>query len=428
MRIEPLPDSGAVVRLPWAANPTVVEFGVERVQGISALHWDQPDALGLSAELVERLQIPAGLRLQARCDGRRLRLGPAVGIIGGRRPEELAPRLPFLANHLLTVRDGLFVATDLASLSAAAGGGPVKGQWRLGEGGWAEGEFPLPKVLFRRYGAAPAAALLTALQARGALVMNERIFHKEEAARWLAADPELRPHLPETVRLAGVSSVLAMLERHPSLFVKPVWGSLAGGILRVRRWSVETAAGDLISCADAETLAAALTPLLPRTAGLVQQGLELAGVGGRMIDFRVIVQKNGHGEWQTSGMVARAGEERLFVSNMATGGFPFAVADALALLFGPAPEQVFRRKLELARLGIAAAKALEAGSGLLLGDLGLDMAYDHAGHLWLIEANNRDPDHNIGWEAGDWSLFYRFRQLPLRCACALAGFPQEDAT
>jgi hypothetical protein len=302
----------------------------------------------------------------------------------------------------------------------------VRGYRWLPEGRWTEGEFPLPNVLFRRYGTAPDATLLAALHARGAAVMNERIFHKEEAARWLDTDPALRPHLPETVRLAGAPSVLAMLERHAHVFVKPVWGSLAGGILRVGRWSVEPAAGGRIDCADADALAAALEPLLPRTAGLVQQGLELTGAGGRMIDFRVIVQKNGRAEWQVSGMVARAGEERLFVSNMATGGFPFAVEDALALLFGPDPELIFRRTRELARLGVAAAQALEAGSGLLLGDLGLDMAYDHDGHLWLVEANNRDPDHNIGWEAGDWSLFYRFRELPLRCACALAGFGQED--
>lgn len=409
--------------LPAGEAPLTVEVGAVQVE-VSPGQGGRPGVISLPAALAEL--IPPGLTCRVRFRGRRLRLGPVVGIIGGRRPADLTEsRLEALANHLLVRgrRGGLFVATDRESIDPA--GRTVAGyHWSAG-GRWEAGRYPLPSVLLRRYGA-EVDRLLPALRGAGVQVFNERIFHKGEADRWMAGDPAVRPHLPETAPLAGPESVAEMLRRHPAVFVKPAWGSLAGGIVRVRRaedggYFCEPSRGEPVLCPASADMA----PLLPR-GGLVQQGLDLAAVGGRMIDFRVVVQKDGRGDWQVAGIVGRCGEEGLFVSNMATGGFPLSVANGLALLFGRSPGAIFRRRQELAQVAVAAARALER-SGLLLGDLGLDLAYDREDRLWIIEANNRDPDHNIAWEAGDWPLFYRFRTLPLEYACHLAGFGEGDA-
>lgn len=444
LRIEELPGETAAIALPAGAGGdgcggrVTVEFGAGQAAARLLPAASAPaGCVGLSPDLIRRLRIPAAgrYRLRAVAPGR-VRIGPVIGILAAATPAELAPRLGALANHLLAEagNGGLFLAFDRTALDPGAG---VVAGYRYAGGEpprWEPGLFPLPPVIFRRYGVGPGDQRRR-LQALGVQVFNERTFSKWECWRWLSRARPLRPHLPETARLQGPESVLQMLGRFPAVFIKPAWGSLGARILRVRRegagFLVEggpvaggpEGAGP-IRCPDAASLAAALAGRLPRP-GIVQQGLDLAAAAGRLVDFRVVLQKDGRGRWSVPAVVGRCGPAGRIVSNMAAGGFPLPAASALGLLFGHDPITVFRRRQELAELALAAGAALDR-SGLLLGDLGLDLAYDRGGHPWIIEVNNRDPDHNIAWEAGDWPLFFRLRTQPLAYACFLAGFGEVD--
>jgi len=425
--LQPLAGQKGTVSLPpeWQgpAREVTVAFGVRKVSARVAT-----GDFGLSADLSEELGVPTGLDCRLRSETAALRLGPSVGILGADTVGQLTPdRLRALSNHLLTMggKGGLFLALARDGIDPEEG--LVSGYRFVSSPreSWVSGRFPLPQVIFRRYGAR-LGGLYEPLRNLGVHVFNERLFHKGEAWDWMAADPRLRPHLPETVPVKDAGSVESMLQRYPAVYIKPVWGSLASGVLRVRRlddgrgFELAAAGREPVACPDLLEMRSRLTPLLPRP-GIVQQGLTLAEAGDRLVDFRVILQKDGSGSWTVPGIVGRCGTERLHVSNMATGGFPTAVDDVLGLLFGSHPHVLFRRKEELARLALAVGEAVDR-SGLLIGDLGLDLAYDLNGHPWIIEANNRDPDHNIAWEAANWPKFYRIRTLPLEFACHLAGF------
>lgn len=413
------------------AGPLTLEFGVGRaVARLLPAGDHRPGRLAVTGDLIRLLRIPPGCPFRVRTGRRRLRLGPVVGILAGAGAAQLTPdRLRAVGNHLLAQRrqGGLFYAFARDGIDLEQG--RVAGHWLVPGAAvhWEPAELPLPQVVFRRFGIALEDAA-TPLQLAGVQVFNERVFHKWEAHQWLCADPQVRAHLPETTALTGAGSVLAMLERHPVVFVKPFWGSPGARILRVRctggGFRVEEPGGADRPAATAAELEAALLGRLP-SPGVVQQGLDLYRSGSRLVDFRVVVQKDGGGDWAVSGIVARCGSAEQFLSNMATGGFPLPVADGLALVFGREPAVLFRRQLELGALGVAVGRALDR-SGLLLGDLGVDIAYDGQDHPWVIEANNRDPDHNIAWEAGLWPMFYRFRTAPVDYACHLAGFADTD--
>ncbi len=402
-------------------------------------------AIGLSPDVRSGLHLPLDWQCLARAGVREDRgaaaeagakagtgawvyLGPVVGALVSAAKDDLTPgRLNPISNHFLSTmeRGGLFVAfsRDSVDLEKRC----IRGFRLLPGGGndWESGVYPLPSAIFRRYGVGFPARLRRSLRSIGVKTSNERVFHKVEAHHWMAAEAGLLPHLPETRELTGgLPVVLQMLERLGAVYVKPAWGSLGRGVLRVTKvnggFSVEAGGEPRREFAATDALESYLGPRLPRF-GLVQQALPLASVGGRLVDFRVILQKDGTGHWTVPGIVGRCGSPKLHVSNMAAGGFPVRVEDALALLFGSNPITVFRRKEELVTLSVMVGKALERG-GLILGDLGLDLAYDTAGHPWVIEANNRDPDHNIAWEVGDWPLFYRARSLPAEYTVYLAGF------
>lgn len=430
-RIEVLPKRSATVILPddlqghvGLSGEISLAFGAG--QAAARLTAGGGPSLLISGDLVRRLRLPTGLTYRIRAGLSTIRIGPVIGILAGQTPDELtADRLRAVASHLLDQprRGGLFFSFALESADAAQG--LVEGHCIRPEGKrvWEPGIFPLPQVIFCRYGLRLGAAL-GSLKAKGVKVFNERLFHKGEAWKWMAADRRLLPHLPETAPQAGVPSVLALLSRHLSVYVKPVWGSLAKGVLRVTRsgsgFSLALRDEDRVICSGEADLAKALAPRLPRP-GIIQQGLNLASAGGRLVDFRVVLQKDGAGRWKVPGIVGRCGTAGLHVSNMAAGGFPVPLETGLALLFGDHPAALFLRKQELTELAVAVGEAVDK-SGLLIGDLGLDIAYDHRGHPWVIEANNRDPDHSIGWEAGDWPLYYRYRTMPIDYACFLSGY------
>lgn len=382
-------------------------------------------AIILPEALLRKLCVATDLSYRVRVERGRIRLGPVIGILAASSREGMraTERVRALSNHLVVEpeRGGLFFLFDAESVDLERG--VVQGVRCLPDEVWEEGEFPIPQVIFRRYGA-KLGSKADRLKRMGVRIFNERTFHKGDAARWLDRDERLQPHLPETVSLKSVKSVLAMLARHEAVYIKPVWGSQAAGILRVRRepegFELAPAGQDATYHATEQDLAAALKPLLPK-AGIVQQGITLAKVGGRMMDFRVVMQRDGRGDWGVRGIVARCGVSDRPVTNISAGGFPLHVDEALSLLFGRLPTEVFRRRQDMVRLALGIGEALDE-TGLLLGDLGVDVAYDNRGHLWLIEVNNRDPNHTIGLDVDDWPGFLMYRSMPLAFACFLAGF------
>jgi len=381
--------------------------------------------IGLSASVRQELGMPNGISLQIEAGPQGVYLGPVVGLIGGREPEDLTEaRLGALKNHMLAYEEhgGLFVCTTPGSIDADRQRVSGYVYSPSGTGTWIKETCPLPRVFFRRYGV-NVNPLRPQFRKAGVRVVNERIFDKSEAALWMAADEKVAVHLPETLPFKGLPALLDMLDRHGSVFVKPVWGSLARSIVRLEKVSdqikAQTPSDEVQIVAPSD-----LADHLPKGSSIIQQALDLVRVGDRLIDFRVITQRDGRGKWIVSGVYGRCGESGLIVSNMSTGGFPLSATDGLSLLFGDSPQVIFRRLQELVRLGLSVGRSLEY-SGLLLGDLGIDVAYDKRGFPWIIEANNRDPDHNIAWEANDWSTFYSVRTRPVRFCIWLDGFVGE---
>lgn len=433
--IEPVPERCGIVSLPPEAAgeagrvaELTLEFGCRH----EAVQWTgeaPPGRIGVSTDVLEHLHIPTDCPYRLKVSRRRVCIGPVVGILAARTRDQMTPdRLSGVANHLLNYDHlgGLFVAFARETLDFA--GATVEGYRYCGSDRWEPGLFTIPRAIFRRFGV-PLGERLAPLQRLGVQVVNERIFDKWEAARWLLADARVRSHVPETVLVAGPESVLTLLERHPCVFVKPIFGSQGKRILRARRcgagYTLDIAGEGQVMCADRAELAGALRPRLPDYA-IAQQGLTLVSAGGRLVDFRIMLLKDGTGRWTVPGIVSRCGASGHFVSNMATGGFPLPVERSLPLLFGPGSVLTFRRKLELTRLALAVGEALDR-SGLLLGDIGLDVAYDLDDHPWVIEVNNRYPDHSIAWESGQWAMFYRTRALPMEFAAYLAGFGRGGA-
>ncbi|MGE5561536.1 MAG: YheC/YheD family protein [Chloroflexota bacterium] len=247
--------------------------------------------------------------------------------------------------------------------------------------------------------------------------------------RWLAADPELRRHVPETLRYDGARSLRTLFARHPALILKPVWGSLGLGLIRVRRtasgyqWETGTSVRPH-NCKRLASLVACLRPHIGNRSYLVQQALELATYQGRRFDVRVTVQRAGDGEWRVSGMVAKVGGHNRIATNVARGGRAVNLMRVLNASFGPL--QAAQCASGLSSLGLRIAPVLarhEPGAA----DYGFDLCLTKDGHPWFLEANHRDLRYAFR-DAGDHDLWANTYRHPMEYAACLlaAGRPEAD--
>jgi len=298
---------------------------------------------------------------------------------------------------------------DLAS-------GRVQAHRYLGvRGGWRTEESALPRVVWNRYFRRDEGSLLRELQRRGASLINEGVLNKWEAHRCLQADAGLEGHLPETELLTRAEQVTGMLSRHPVVFLKPVSGSVGRGIIRAELQDDGLIRLQYVSTETGGVRRAYATPyLLDRwltgrgRAGrfIVQEGLDLRSFQGRPADVRVLVQKDGRGRWQVTGMGARVAAPGRFTSNLHTGGEGLPV------------EMLDTRTEELASLAIQTARRLEKAEGPM-GEFGLDFGIDTGGKIWYIEQNGQ-PGRTILKHLGRWDLWNLAHLRPVQYARYLA--------
>ena len=270
-------------------------------------------------------------------------------------------------------------------------------------GGWVRRAYPLPQAVFNRY---PAAAYnrfvlntIRRLKDSGVPFVNSSFMDKYRLHVMLMRWPALRPHLPQTRLCRGSAApALELLHSHASIYMKPVDGSLGTGVVRVRRLGGGRyqVAGRMKGRRFSRLVPARLlAPTLRRIAAsrryMVQQGLALDFLRGRTADIRALIQRDGQGVWQLTGMALRVGASGSVTSNLHGGGHAVAVERALAPHFGAARTRQIMADVKRV-LGLFVA-AMEHSLGPM-GELGMDLGVDAHGHVWYIESNPK-PGRSI---------------------------------
>lgn len=215
--------------------------------------------------------------------------------------------------------------------------------------------------------------------------------------------------LPETVLYTGTRRLSIMLaEREYGVFLKPKAGSHGKRTLHAILQSTSSGGGIRVRGRDG-----ANTPFQyhfkSQTEGLnwihefigsrryiIQPFLHLTTNKGQPFDVRVLMQKNGRGQWTLTGMAVRLGKCGSLTSNLHGGGTAVAPLPFLLSEYGPDGKHIMRElEIEAAYL----PPLLEAACGRL-GELGLDFGIDSSGRIHLLEANSK-PGRTVFRLTGD---------------------------
>lgn len=256
------------------------------------------------------------------------------------------------------------------------------------------------------------------------LFLNRPLRNKWTIHQALHAVRRFRPHLPECELVHSTSDIHRMLQRHDTVFLKPINGTGGRGILRVSR-STSISGVYNISGRDASRriisprrmyapmLGSYLSRFTMKGTYLVQEGIDLELPSGRVHDYRMLVQKNGSGEWEVTGCVGRVGPPRSVTSNLHGGGKAMPMSELLDRWIPDRDKQEEVRE-EAYRLGVDVCRFLEDKYAALC-ELALDLAIDKSGQVLLLEVNPK-PSREVFSQIGDREAYRQALIRPLEYA------------
>ncbi|ETT55428.1 YheC/YheD family protein [Paenibacillus sp. FSL P4-0338] len=420
-------------RLKIPAHGTIqLNFGSFR-QEVTVIPVPKSDSLRVSEALGRRLGLRQRLTLNASysAGSRILRLGPMIGVLVSRdhpeQPERVFGQITMFCRELTHACHAqgayvyFFTPEALESRTTTIQG------WVYDEG-WRKLSLPVADVInnrltTRKVENKPSVQhFLADVKSRyGTHFFNEKFLDKTEVFEALAQDPALQRYLPESHALNGFAILKRMCSSYPSVFLKPVRGSLGKGILRISkeegggyRLLSTTAMGTRKqSYTSLANLFGSIAPKMKTTRFQIQQGLSLMELGRRPVDFRALVQKNGTGKWSVTSIVARTAGSNHFVSNLARGGTLSTVKEAVGKSSLPAGVKE-STQVQLPRAALAIARGVETYIPAHFGELGIDLALDQSGRIWLLEVNSK-PSKNDNTPLNDQKIRPSVKQMILYC-------------
>jgi glutathione synthase/RimK-type ligase-like ATP-grasp enzyme len=231
----------------------------------------------------------------------------------------------------------------------------------------------------------------------------------------------LIPYLIPTQLFRSAATALQMVKKYRAAMIKPVHGMGGKGIIRL---SLEKEGYRLeednkpVRFFFHNEMTDTLEELQKGNRYIVQKWIDIRDQDGCVYDIRVLMQKSAHAQWNLTGMGVRQGAKEKITSNLKGGGHAFEVYPFLEKQFGE--ELAEALTAELQNISHHVPLCLERSSQKNLIELGLDLAIDRKGHIWIVEVNNK-PDKTIFQKISNTEAAQNSIRIPIQYAMNIAG-------
>lgn len=297
-----------------------------------------------------------------------------------------------------------------------------------GKGKWSRKWRPFPDMIYDRCRIQRSQRFQQLLTFRSRYnhltFLNRPLRNKWTIHQTFSLKSRFRQHMPATVLYQSSADLQRMLKFSPVVYVKPINGTGGRGILRIERVKDSRSTFDIQGRRQNRQIITPRKVSLTRLESivrqwciggkfLVQQGIPLRLPAGRFHDYRMLVQKNGQGVWELTGMAGRVGAARSVTSNLHGGGHAVRAEKLLKEWLG-GEEKAAKAMKTAEKLGLDAAAFLEESFGTLC-ELALDLAIDREGRIYVLEVNPK-PAREVFARSGDSSTYRKALLRPLEYA------------
>ncbi|HZH58857.1 MAG TPA: YheC/YheD family protein [Metabacillus sp.] len=207
----------------------------------------------------------------------------------------------------------------------------------------------------------------------------------------LEQEEHLTEYLPTTLK-GSIKNLNDALQHMESFFIKPCYSSIGKGIMYVEKekndnwylYEKHTAKKSWERSLFHSLEIKKVKSLFKHRSFIIQERIPLATFQNRPFDLRVIVQKDGTGDWSISGIVAKLAPEGHLITNVGRGGEIGELQD----YYNNYDNSISDITENINTLAIDIAKALEK-KWPHISDLGLDIGITKKGTPYFIECNLR---------------------------------------
>lgn len=262
---------------------------------------------------------------------------------------------------------------------------------------WYEAILPFPHVVYNRIPTRKAErqpevrrTLNRIHEMPNVTLFNRRYFNKQQLFSLLEFHPEVHPFLPETKKLDTFARFRSFCTEHKFVYLKPVRGKAGEGIMRLAykndRWLLQRLKEQKAVTRRFTNLHDVWKHIKFHTKQqkyIMQQGIRRALYHGKPFDVRVLVQKNGEGEWGVTGVGIRRSGSQNITTHVPRGGSIHTLSSVLQALFKTDSEQMENTIHDTA---LAIARSLNA-EWTDLAEMSMDLGLTTTGKLWFFEAN-----------------------------------------
>jgi glutathione synthase/RimK-type ligase-like ATP-grasp enzyme len=364
-----------------------------------------------------------------------IHLGPVVGIMANSGSDNNRP----FGGQSLFISQLISIGTEMGQFCFAFSTNSVNFNKKIiygytfENGVWKRGLFPIPDVVYPREAgnSKPKLLIRRKMQSLGCKFINPPLIGKWESHKMLSQHPTLRSYIPDTCLVKNFIPVDRMLNKYGAVYLKPITGSMGRNIIRVLRkkrtnmyyYQYQASYQPRIGTSKGiKGLRQSLRRFMGKRGYIVQRRINLLKVDGKIVDVRIIVQKDQTGLWSITGQACRIGKRGSITSNISSGGSASKVETVVAQKFND-PMKRERILTELKDLALNSAHVLETNT-ISMGELGIDIGIDQDGKLWFIEANLR-PSRKVFTLINEPAKRIKSLENVLLYACYLAGFSQE---
>ena len=275
---------------------------------------------------------------------------------------------------------------------------------------WLERRMPFPDIIYDRgtsfVGREKAA--VEALRARfkknsGIQYINSCKLKKWQVHQKLSRHKAVNKYLPATTFSRGIDDIRAKIVKYGYLFLKRSGGSGGKDVFAVEKCNhgfcfrycrKGTHLNRYIANLDGLCTEMKAIGLKPDRV-ILQQGIRLVKYKNRPMDLRVLMVKNKDGIWNAVYNQARVAQKGAVITNASLGGEVMNYSDIYPALKKRYPGIPSDKQIKDICMIIACYIEKEFGP---FGEMGIDIAVDKTGKVWLLEANskpNKLPEQGI---------------------------------
>lgn len=371
--------------------------------------YERSPACSCSPDVIETLALVEGSKLFLYMDNGSIRLGPVLGIFANVRYQngEIRGQQAPIFEHLLSIAGDERIFAYIFSLQEIDSRQKIRGyimKKKNGQVYWRVQDVPFPDVVYdqivsRKFeNLSDVSAMKDQLTKKlGASYFNPGFFDKWQVHQWLSEQNSTKMYLPVSIKHQDLQTTASFVEKHKNVYLKPIHGSLGVGIIKILRlvdgrYFYQLKGQNGIQAQgygrSAMGILKKMKNRFTKRTYIVQEGLHLQTYQGRSFDIRILMQKDGTGKWRRTKAFCRIAQSGDITSNLSTGGDAIPLAKVLRDNF-PNKEDGKRIRRKIRTIVNTIPEMMEQVSGLMLGEMGLDIGIDTKGDVWIIEVNSK---------------------------------------